>query len=189
MTINTRRVKLLRNTRTEYGRVSKFLHTLLTILVFIMLGIGFFHTAFSNKTIIRVLMAFHKSLGIVLLTLAIFMILWRLTNPKPEWPNEMRQWECILARVTHTLLYLLLVLMPLAGWIMTTAANRPPLFFGFFILKAPFVPVNMPLARIANEVHKISAFALLGLILLHTIGALKHYFINKDNILQRMCGK
>lgn len=180
---------MFKNTDLEYGSVSKFLHWLLIITLVVMFCIGFFNDDISDKALAGVLMRFHKSLGLCLLAIMIVMLLWRGMNPKPQWPTDMPQWERLLAHLTHSLIYLLLILMPVAGWIMTTAANRSPVFFGLFTIKAPFISPNKTLAQVAGELHEIIAWTLLALIALHILGALKHYFIDKNTILQRMCCK
>ena len=75
--------------------------------------------------------------------------------------------------------------MPLCGWIMSVASERVPSFFGFFRLPLPIKP-NKALALFMKESHEIIAWILVGMVVLHVLAALKHHFINKDNVLKRM---
>lgn len=178
----------LRNTETQYGSVTKFLHWFLIVTVILMLCIGFFYEDLPSRAMRGWLMWFHKSLGITILVAVVLMLFWRFCNPKPKWPENMPLWEQYLARITHTLLYLVIILMPIAGWTMSTAANKAPRFFGLFVARAPMVPINKHLARTASHMHEILGWTIVVLLAIHVLGALKHHFIDKNNILKRMLG-
>ncbi|MBL4647426.1 MAG: cytochrome b/b6 domain-containing protein [Gammaproteobacteria bacterium] len=112
--------------------------------------------------------------------------MWRFVNPKPEWPDTMSLAERLAARLVHGLLYLLILIVPISGWIMSTAAGYSPSFWGWFTLAMPGIPYSKALAMTANQIHTTAIWVLGILIILHLLAALKHHFINKDNILKRM---
>ncbi len=172
----------IRNTSTQYGSVSKFFHWLIFILVFVLILVGFFwESAGAMKgTVINV----HKLTGLTVLALVILRVLWTLSNPKPKIPNA-RPWEKIIEHVIHGFIYIALMGMPISGWIMVTSAGRPPHLLGY-TLPMPGVAVDKEWAYLAGYVHFILACVLMGLVGLHILAALKHHFINHDNILKRM---
>ena len=133
-------------------------------------------------------MMFHKSFGISILGLSVARILWRITHRPPAMDAHMKTWEKGLAHLIHTLFYLLMIGMPITGWIMSSAPVEPyPLtFFGLF--DVPYLPVqgNKIAGEIANEGHEIAGKVMIALILLHVAGALKHSIIDKRPSLSRM---
>ena len=133
-------------------------------------------------------MMFHKSFGISILGLSVARIVWRITHRPPVMDAHMKTWEKGLAHLIHTLFYLLMIGMPITGWIMSSAPVEPyPLtFFGLF--DVPYLPVqgNKVAGEIANEGHEIAGKVMIALILLHVAGALKHSIIDKRPSLSRM---
>lgn len=178
----------LRNTPTSYGSVTKTLHWIVFILVTLLLLVGFFMDDIGDKQLSKIVYNVHKLTGLVVLCTMVIFLLWSAINPKPLYPAQMPLWEKKLARAVHFLLYLLLILMPLSGWIFTTAAGKPPHFFDFNIAM-PEIPLSKPLAKAVDEMHVTIAWIILSLLVLHLLGALKHHFIDKNNILRRMMGR
>lgn len=178
---------MYRDSQTAYGRVTKFIHNgLVAVWVIVELILGVVLKYLPSGNLKGQLFTFHKSVGIVISLVALIFLLWRLANRKPAWSVEMPLWERLLARVTHSLLYLIIIVMPFTGWGMSTAAGFVPDFFWLFPLPLPWIPLSKPLAKLFSELHYIFAWVLAGLIALHIIAALKHHFIDKDNILKRM---
>ena len=123
----------------------------------------------------------HKALGMLILVLTLGRLAWRFTHPLPSLPNNYAPWERTLARATHVIFYVLLVGLPLGGWLASSLALRPVDFFGLFTI--PMLPVgeNKDLAGTIFDAHKT-----IYLIGLHILGALKHTFIDKDLGIFRM---
>lgn len=176
------------NTENRYGFVTKFLHWLVMLLVIGMLTVGTFMGDIESKDLKGQVYMLHKSTGLIILTLGILFILWSTMNRKPKYPIDMPCREKCLARTVHVLLYVLLVAMPLSGWIMSSAAGYYPNFFGQFEVPMPFIPVLKPLSQTAKDFHYYFAWSFAGLIGLHAIGALKHHFIDKNDLMKRMLG-
>jgi cytochrome b561 len=175
----------LRNTETQYGSVSKFLHWVVLLLVFAMLGYGSIMGYFP-KPLKPLVYNAHKLTGLVVLCFAILFCVWSLTSIKPLYTN-MRLWEKKLATYVRVLLYICLLAMPLSGWMMSTAAGKDPHLL-FWEFSMPFVPLSKTLATIANTAHGVLAWFFFAIIVLHTIGALKHHLIDRNDILTRMLG-
>ncbi len=132
-----------------------------------------------------ILMARHKSFGITILALAILRLGWRLAHPPPPWPPTMPKWQVIGARVSHWGFYALLFLMPITGWLASSAENYPVSWFGLVQLP-DFVGPDEGLAHDLEEIHETLFNVLVVFAVVHVGAALKHHFIDKDDVLRRM---
>lgn len=178
---------LIKNTVNEFGIVSKAFHWILALLVVIQLYL-IIHARLlpQDSPLIGFLIGgLHKPIGMIILLLALLSYCWRWMNIHPAFPVDMKNWEKLAAKITHNLLYLSLIIMPLSGLIMSVADGRPPNFFGLFQVPQ-FLAINDVLAGTFFTVHQYSAYLLLALIALHVLAALKHHFIDRDNVLKRM---
>lgn len=131
------------------------------------------------------MLARHKSVGITILGLAILRLAWRFANPTPALPSTLKPYERGLAHFTHIALYVLLFAMPLTGWIMSSARNFPVSWFNLVQLPDLVAP-NQALYEMMLRAHELLALALGAVVTLHVLGALKHHFIYKDDVLRRM---
>ena len=175
----------LRNTRDTYGSVSKILHWLigLSILAMLILGVVMGHI---EKPLRFQVYTIHKDIGLTLLALVIIRIFWTLANPKPRLPKGSNKAEHAAAHLSHFVLYLLILGMPLSGWIMSCAAGHIPGYFGLFKVAFPGIVKNKPLAGLASNFHYYIAWSILAVVIVHVLAAIKHHWINRDNILVRM---
>ncbi len=167
---------MLKNTSHSYGSLTKWFHWGIVILVLLMFLSGYFDLLPMN---------IHKLMGLSILSLMVLRIIWRLCNPTPELPPHVTKLERILSHSVQGLLYLALLAMPLSGWILATAAGYFP-HIGSVNLPMPGIPSSQNLSDWADNIHVTLAVIILVLIGLHFVGALKHYFIDRDGILQRM---
>lgn len=127
----------------------------------------------------------HKSLGVVILTIALLMIVTRHIGKRPHVPVQMPKAQIILARVMHGLLYLSMLVMPISGIAMSQYSGRAVSVFGLFDLPR-LVAENKDIAGVFHEVHEISSIIIIVLVSGHAIAALYHHFFNKDAVLKRM---
>lgn len=130
------------------------------------------------------LVGIHKSIGLTVLGLSLIRLFWRLTHGFPRLPEHMARWEIGLARANHVAFYFLMIAVPLAGYIMSSGGPYPISYFGLF--EVPKLPVGKPLGGFAHEAHEVLAFTTVGLAVLHVAGALKHHFLDRDDVLARM---
>lgn len=130
------------------------------------------------------LMANHKALGVTILVLSVGRLLWRLTHPVP--PLQGAGWERALARTVHTIFYILLIGLPLGAWLAGSFARRGFEWFGLFDWPLLPVPESREMAGTIMDFHRLGGQALLILLALHIVGALKHTFIDKIGGLSRM---
>jgi cytochrome b561 len=168
---------------TRYSRVAIWLHWTIALLVIVNLTIGLLHESLLKGTI-----PLHKSIGMTVLLLSLVRLGWRLTHRPPALPASVKGWEKGLAHAAHWTLYALMILIPLSGWIFTSASpKRHPLsFFGLFDL--PFFPVSQDKAtsHAWADRHELMAYLMIALLLIHIGAALKHRFFDRDRTLDRM---
>lgn len=128
----------------------------------------------------------HKADGIMILLLTLARIGWRVKHPAIPLPAETPRWQAVIARTTHVLFYVVLLAMPLSGWIASSAMGRDIVMYGLF--NWPLLPVDggRAVAGPLMDIHRALAKSLYILIVLHLAGALKHYFVDRNNVLQRM---
>ena len=117
--------------------------------------------------------------------LAIVRLVWRWMNPVPDLTAEIEPWEHMLAKISHVLLYALIFAVPLTGWLMSSAKNFPVSWFHLFQWPDLVAP-DPAVSESFESAHKILFKALVGVALLHVAGALKHHFIDRNDVLKRM---
>ncbi|HJT40258.1 MAG TPA: cytochrome b [Sphingobium sp.] len=169
----------------RYSLVARALHWIIAILILFNLWLGFAHDSLPKNWQV---MPVHKSVGLTILALTILRIIWRLTHKPPPLPAEMPAWEKGVAHITHFAFYAFMLLMPLTGWIMTSAGKRPLNWFFLFDVPKFAVSKGDPVVAFSGEAHEIVGFLWAALILLHVAAALRHHFILKDGVLRRMLG-
>ncbi len=130
----------------------------------------------------------HKAIGITVLVLTILRIVWRLTHTRPDVTRGVKPWEARLAKTAHALFYILLIAIPLTGWMMSSAASGggPVSWFGLFDIPGLPLAKDRSAAGTLHEFHEIMGKAMFVLILLHIAGALKHQYFDKVPVLAKM---
>jgi cytochrome b561 len=168
-----------------YGAVAKTAHWLTALLLTGSFSLGFYMTELAVSPLRLRLYSYHKWLGVTVFVLILARLAWRLTHRPPPLPARMPAWEREAAASTHRLLYLLLLATPLAGWLMSSAKGFQTVWLG--VLPIPdLLHKNPPLGAALDRVHWALAWLLLGIAALHVAAALKHYFVDRDTVLQRM---
>jgi cytochrome b561 len=171
--------------RNRYSTVSLIFHWGLALLVLIQVLLITAHEA-TEGPMSREFVLVHKSVGLTILILTLARIGWRLANPALALPAGTPTWQRIAARTNHVLFYVLLIAIPLMGWAASSAGNRDIHWFGLF--DWPLLPVerNRDVAGTFMDLHKAGVKLLYVLIALHILAALKHHFVDRDNVLHRM---
>ena len=170
----------------RYSGVAMVLHWLIAIGVIAQWRLAVAGENASSEQAGREIMANHFSLGIVILVLVLMRLAWRTVKPNPPLAAHLSMWERWLAKVTHTLFYVLLVVMPLAGWIAMSLYGNGIDVFGIVSLPALRVGSDPDAAQTIFRVHAAAGITLLILTAIHILGALKHTVIDRDGNLFRM---
>jgi cytochrome b561 len=173
-----------RNSSVRYGSVAQFLHWAIVVLLIVQVTLGKIAHELPVGLDRLVMMARHKSFGITILGLALVRLAWRWIDRPPP-PPPMPRWQEIAARLNHWALYALLFALPLTGWLMSSASNRPVSWFGLAQLP-DFIGPDAGLKELFEEVHETLVNVLFVLAGLHVAAALKHQFIDRDGLLWRM---
>ena len=168
--------------RNRYSIVSLILHWLIAALVVTQVALITVYESTESRDFVNA----HKSVGLTILVLTLVRLGWRIANPAIPLPDTMRRWEKLLARATHILFYAFLIGMPLVGWAASSANGREIVWFGLF--QWPLLPIDggREMAGQLMDLHELAAKALYVLLALHIVGALKHHFVDRDNVLHRM---
>lgn len=174
---------------SRYSATAIVLHWLLALLLLSLFVLGLYMSSLPFSPQRLKLYNWHKWAGVVVLTLSLVRLLWRLTHRPPELPPAvaaaMPAWQHWAHHGTHYALYVLFFAVPLLGWAYSSAAGFPIVLFG--VLPLPdFVAVNKPLAEAIKPWHAYAAYALAALVLLHVAAALKHQLIDRDGLMTRM---
>ena len=169
----------------SYGRIAKGLHWLMALMIIGLLAVGLYMTGMENSSDKFRLYGLHKATGIMVLVLVCFRLFWRFVHTPPPLPPHMKWVERMAAHSSHAVLYIIMFVLPLSGWAMSSAAGFPVSVYGFFTLPNLIAP-NKELVDLLKEVHELIAYGLIGLIGLHMSAALFHHFYHKDDVLTRM---
>lgn len=177
----------------RYTRVAIFLHWLIAILLIGQIAGGLLMVRIDDGEAALKFQIFqlHKSFGVTILVLTLARLGWRLGHKPPPLPAAMPAWEKFAAKATHWAFYALLIVVPLLGWSYVSASpfQVPTLLFGQIPL--PHLPLQgfeeqKDVAEFFEESHELAAKTTLVLLALHVGAALKHQFINRDEVLSHM---
>jgi cytochrome b561 len=172
--------------RARYTPTAIVLHWLIAaaVLAQISLGLWMIGIPKSPPGVRAWWFNLHKSIGITIALLVIVRVLWRLTHRPPALPRTMRPWQRTAARISHYGLYTCLFALPLSGYLGSSFTKYPILFFG---MRLPHWGWDAPLLKeICSQVHFYAACLLIALIALHVSAALKHLFVDRDGVFERM---
>jgi len=174
-----------RNGPQGYGAVAKFLHWSIVILIIAQYVIIESVEDLADGPDKFAIIALHKSLGMLVLVLALARIGWKFANGRNPAPAPMPRAQRIAATAGHGLLYVLILAQPLTGWLMSSAAGYPTSFFGLF--EFPMLGAEDHGAQeFYEEVHEALFGAIVAVAALHAIAALYHHLLLKDDTLRRM---
>ena len=170
---------------THYTATAKALHWGIAVLIFGMLGLGFYMTGLDLSPTKLQLFSWHKWAGVTVFMLVVVRLAWRVTHRPPALPAHMPALERFAAHAGHHLLYVLMFAIPLSGWLMSSAKGFQTVWFG--VLPIPdLLAKDKALGDLLQTVHVVLNFVLIAVLLGHVGAALKHHFIDKDDVMTRM---
>jgi len=178
----------LTNTAERYGAIAQLFNwTIVSLVVAQFVLANQAEAAEDAHQLVQQakILATHKSVGMTIFMLAILRLIWRFTNAVPAATPTTKPWQAKLASGMHWALYVLILITPLAGWLMSSAETHSATWFGLFTFPDLIAP-NEGRAEQFEELHEALASGIFFLSILHILAALKHHVIDKDNVLRRM---
>lgn len=172
----------------NYTKTAKILHWLMAILLFGLLALGFYMHDLPLSPDKLKLYSWHKWAGVTAFLLVAFRLSWRIAHRPPALPDSMPKIMQFAAHAGHLLLYALMIAIPLTGWLMSSAKGFQTVYFG--VLPIPdLLDKNKEVGDLLALVHKSLNLLFIAVLAGHIGAALKHHFIDKDDILTRMLPK
>lgn len=179
---------MLKDTAAEYGWVTIALHWVMAVVIIGMFALGWYMVDLTYyDSLYKTLPFIHKSVGILLAGVFLFRFVWKLSNPSPKSVPGISPLEKLAAKVVHRAFYLLITLILVSGYLISTADNSSISVFDIFRVPATITGIPEQEDN-AGLVHEILAYMLIVMVALHSGAALKHHFINRDQTLRRMLG-
>ncbi|MXU63940.1 cytochrome b [Oceanomicrobium pacificus] len=185
------------NTTDGWGWLARLFHWVMALMIFAMIGFGFYMSGLDDLIAKFELVQTHKSVGFTVFVLALLRIVWRLVQRRtPALPETMPRWQVMASHVSHVGLYALMLFIPLTGWLMSSASplndegaypfRVPNMVFGLFEMPDPFQSGDKDLSALFHTMHETGVKLLIALLLVHVAAALKHAIVDRDAILRRM---
>jgi cytochrome b561 len=168
----------------EYNSLSKFFHWFIAIMI-IMNYVGGLTQKIFNYQFINI----HKQLGITILILVILRICWNIISNYPASARELNLFTKIISKFGHLFLYILMILVPFIGIVLVQSKGHDLMIWGIIPIPRLIEIQSYKIRHSIKELHEYCAHTIIILALLHSLFALKHYYVNKDSILQRMLPK
>jgi cytochrome b561 len=170
----------------KYSATAMLLHWLVAALIIgtFLLGLSMVAMPGISPTKLKYF-SWHKWAGVTVLALVAVRLLWRLFHTPPAYPAAVSSSTKRMAHLAHAVLYVLMVAVPVSGYLYSSAAGFPVVFFGVFPLPTLIDP-NPELKALFKQIHYVSNMAMAGLVVLHAAAALGHHVIKRDSVLARM---
>lgn len=172
--------QIVRYTRTAIG-----LHWLIALGIIAAFTLGLYMSDLPLSPRKLQLYSWHKWAGVTIWLLVVFRLLWRLSHRPPAPLLSMPAWQHIAAEAMHWLLYIVMLAIPLSGWLMSSAKGFQTVYFGIVPLP-DLLAKNKELGATLTTVHQVLNFTMAALVLAHAAAAIKHHFIDRDEVLARM---
>lgn len=174
----------LNNNVDQWNWLSKVFHWVTAALIFIQIPLGFYADELKLSPLKIDMFIWHKSIGMLVLILVILRLLWRIKSTIPRAIAD-TMLEKFLATAAHSVLYGLMLALPLSGWLISSAANFPVKLFWLIPLPAISGP-DESVKLLATEIHEVCVLALIFVLVVHIGAAFRHHVLLHDNTLKRM---
>jgi len=170
----------------SYSKVAIGLHWIIALLIFTNVAIGLRMESFAKDAPEHdTALFYHASIGSLIFMTAVLRLIWRITHKPPPLPRSVVPWQRTASHVLHWLLYVLMLVVPFIGYLHRSAGGHPVSFFGLGNLPV-FIGKDEPLRLLTDTLHVSLVYLLCFLLVGHIGAALKHRFIDRDGVAQRM---
>lgn len=171
--------------RARYTGTAIALHWMVAALILATFPLGLYMTELPLSPDKLRLYSYHKWIGVTVFALALARIAWRLTHRPPPHDPPIHAWQRGAADAAHALLYVLLLVVPVSGWLYSSAVGVPTVYLGIWQIP-DLLSRDRELADVLKVVHKSLTVTLGALVVVHAAAALKHHFVDRDGVLARM---
>lgn len=175
---------MIKNTNTDYGHTAKLLHWLMAALFFGMFAVAYTMINLPKSSFILSLYDLHKATGILLFMLFAVRLGWRYINLQPELPSTLPRWQRLAAGANITLLYFLMLAMPLTGFLTSSLGGHHITFY--HLIEIEPLANNKSYSVFFSTAHEWISYLLIGAFTMHVAGALYHHYILKDRVFKRI---
>ena len=169
----------------RYTGTAIALHWIIGLAIFGTFTLGLYVSGLPISPPRLRLITYHKWIGVTIFSLVVIRLLWRATHAAPPLPESMPAWQRKASAASHGLLYLLIFIIPLSGWIYSSASGVPVVYLGLVQLP-DLIGADKALAKTLKLVHQTLNYTLAVTVTVHTLAALKHQFVDRDGVLARM---
>ena len=170
----------------RYNNVAITLHWIVGVLVLVLVGLGWYMVDIPRGTEERsYFYNLHKSIGLTTGIIVLIRLWWRAKHPPPPLPASMAGWQVTASKISHALLYMCLIMMPIAGFTASQFTKWGVTYFGLFKIP-PMASPNKVLYDFFQGVHENTAYVLMVILIVHILAALYHLLFVKDGVFQRM---
>lgn len=170
---------------SAYTRTAIALHWLVAVLILAALPLGLTMTEMPLSPQKLKFYSWHKWLGVTVFLLVLLRLVWRATHRPPPLPASLPAWQRHAADATHWLLYALMLAIPLSGWLMSSAKGFQTVYLGLIPIP-DLLAKDEALGETLAAVHAVLAYTLMVLLTVHVAAALKHHWVDRDDVLVRM---
>ena len=174
----------IRDNAQGYGTVTRWVHWLMALAIFFLFGLGYWMVGLEYYSpYYRSAPDLHRSIGLVVGLALVFRLIWRLINIHPS-DSELSAWERAGAKAAHWAFYVLIAVLVVSGYMISTTDGRGISVFGLF--SVPSLVTDKALTDTMGYIHKMTAYGIMALAGLHAAAAFKHHFADRSSILRRM---
>lgn len=177
----------LKSDLSRWGALAQLFHWTIAVLILVQGTIGLVMVQLPKRPSVIPVYDLHKSIGLTILTLAVLRLAWRAFDRRPPDPPGMPRWQHRVSRWTHVALYVLIFAVPLSGWLFDSASSLRPLhWWGLVTMPSLTGGPDRALKAFAENLHFTLFWVLFAVAALHVAAALKHHFLDRDEVLRRM---
>jgi cytochrome b561 len=177
---------MLRNTENGYGLIAKLFHWVMAVLIIGLIALGWYMVGLTYyDPLYHDTLTWHRSLGVIVMVLIVVRLGWMLVDRRSKASASLTPFEAIASRIVHGVLIVLMVVMPVSGYLISTEAGDPVSVFGLVSVPA-VIDVSDQLRDLATAIHYYSVYGAAILVALHAVAALKHHLVDRDETLRRM---